>query len=393
MRVLILTNLFPTRWDPLRSAFNRQQFERLGRTHTVEVITAVSMVDRLHAASAAMPLIVPGVATDDFVFVYPPRFGRSLHAFFWLLSLWLQKGRRLRRTSADCLLVSWAYPDAVAAGWWARRRGLPYVVKVHGSDLNVQAEHPPLRRQIRRALQGASGVVAVSRALAEKAVAIGADPARVHVIYNGVDSDRFCPGSRHDARARLGLVASDGPLLLFVGNLKASKGCMDMLEAFGSARTRLAGARLLFVGSGPCHTDLLERAVVLGCADAVDVVGAVAHAGLVDWFRASDLLCLPSHNEGVPNVVLEAMACGVPVLATDVGGIPEVVPDYAGILVPPKNVSVLSERMVEAASRTWDTARIASHARGFSWERNIAQLSGVLHAAATSSSPLVDVES
>lgn len=201
MRVLILTNLFPTRWDPLRSAFNRQQFERLGRGHAVEVITAVSMVERMRTPAVDGPLVVPGLKTDDFVFVYPPRFGRSLHAFFWWLSFWVQKGRQLRSASYDCLLVSWAYPDAAAAGWWARRRKLPYVVKVHGSDLNVQAEQPALRRQIRRALRGAAGVVAVSRALAEKAVAIGADPERVHVIYNGVDSEQFSPGrARRHAR-------------------------------------------------------------------------------------------------------------------------------------------------------------------------------------------------
>jgi glycosyltransferase involved in cell wall biosynthesis len=254
-------------------------------------------------------------------------------------------------------------------------------VKVHGSDLNVQASYPLRRRQIRSALRGAGAVVAVSRALAEKAVAIGAAPDRVHVIYNGVDSDRFAPGSRSEARARLGL-SSQEPLLLYVGNLKSSKGCLDLLEAFPALLAEQSRARLIYVGAGPCRNALLERAAALGCSDRVSLIGAVAHAALGDWFRAADLLCLPSHNEGVPNVILEAMACGIPVVATRVGGIPEVVPEYAGLLVPPQEPAALSAALVEAVGREWDSGRIAAHASDFRWDDNVARLSGILQTAA-----------
>lgn len=379
MKILILTNLFPTPWDPLRGAFNRQQFERLGQHHDIDVLTAVDFRERLRGVRGDVS--VAGLHTDHFTFFYPPRVGRSLHAMTWLLSLWLQRGRRLRAGGYDCMLVSWAYPDAAAAGWLARRLRIPYVVKVHGSDLNVQASYPLRRRQIRSALRGAGAVVAVSRALAEKAVAIGAAPDRVHVIYNGVDSDRFFPGPRNEARARLGL-SSQGPLLLYVGNLKSSKGCLDLLEAFPALLAEQPLARLVYVGAGSCRDALLERAAALGCSDSVSLAGPVAHAALGDWFRAADLLCLPSHNEGVPNVILEAMACGVPVVATRVGGIPEVVPEFAGVLVPPRESASLSMALVEAAAREWDSGRIATHATGFRWDDNVARLSGVLQTVA-----------
>lgn len=139
MKILILTNLFPTPWDPLRGAFNRQQFERLGEHHEVDVLTAVDFRQRLRGVRGEVR--TPTLRTDHFVFVYPPRIGRSLHAVFWLLSLLWQRGRSLRAARYDCLLASWAYPDAVAASWLARRLGIPYLVKVHGSDLNVQASH------------------------------------------------------------------------------------------------------------------------------------------------------------------------------------------------------------------------------------------------------------
>ncbi|MFC5439097.1 glycosyltransferase family 4 protein [Rhodanobacter ginsenosidimutans] len=379
LKILILTNLFPTPWDPLRGAFNRQQFERLGQHHDIDVLTAVDFRERLRGARGEVS--VDGLRTDHFTFFYPPRFGRSLHAMTWLLSLWLQRGRRLRAAGYDCILVSWAYPDAAATGWLARRLRIPYVVKVHGSDLNVQASYPLRRRQIRSALRGAGAVVAVSRALAEKALAIGAAPDRVHVVYNGVDSDRFSPGSRGEARARLGL-SSQEPLLLYVGNLKSSKGCLDLLEAFPALLAKQPQARLIYVGAGPCSPALLERAAALGCSDRVSLAGAVAHAALGDWFRAADLLCLPSHNEGVPNVILEAMACGIPVVATRVGGIPEVVPEYAGLLVPSQEPAALSAALVEAVACEWDSGRIAAHASGFRWDDNVARLSGILQAAA-----------
>ena len=138
---------------------------------------------------------------------------------------------------------------------------------------------------------------------------------------------RFRPVRRSEARARLQL-PPDAPLLLYVGNLKASKGCLDLLEAFPAVLAARPQARLVFVGAGPCRGELLERASALGCGEqraSWSAPSPTPHCA--DWFRAADLLCLPSHNEGVPNVVLEAMACGTPVVATRVGGIPEVVPD------------------------------------------------------------------
>lgn len=380
MKILVLTNLFPTPWDPLRGAFNRQQFERLAQRHEVHVLTAVDFRERLHGVRGEVH--VSNLTTDHFTFVYPPRLGRSLHAACWALSLWLQRGRMLRQGGWDCLLASWAYPDGAAAGWLARRLSIPYVIKVHGSDLNVMATFPVRRRQIAAALCGARGVVTVSRALAEKAVAIGADPAKTRVVYNGVDTTLFTPGPRSEARARLGL-PSETPLVLYVGNLKSTKGCLDLMDAFPTVLQSIPQARLAYVGAGPCHAELELRAAVHAYSgDRVILAGAMEHSKLCDWFRAADILCLPSHNEGVPNVVLEAMACGTPVVATRVGGIPEVVPEFAGLLVPAHDTAALASALVEAGMRRWDVERIARHAAGFRWDDNIDKLEQVLTAAA-----------
>ncbi len=375
MKILILTNLFPTPWDPLRGAFNRQQFERLGQRHEVDVMTSVDFRERWRGKVGEVK--IESLHTDHFIFVYPPRIGRSLHGVFWLLSLLWQRGRRLRAANYDCVLASWAYPDAVAAGWLARRLGIPYVVKVHGSDLNVQATHAWRRPQIRSGLRRAGAVVAVSRALADKAVALGVAPAAAHVLYNGVDQALFAPSSPSQARLRLGLSA-DAPLLLYVGNLKLAKGCMDLLDAFPAVLAARGKAQLVYVGNGPSRRALMERATALGCAKRVHLIDAVPHASLPDWFNAADLLCLPSHNEGVPNVVLEAMACGTPIVASTVGGIPEVVPDFAGMLVAPRAIEALSSALIDASGRSWDSARIIGHAAGFRWDDNLDRLEHIL---------------
>lgn len=377
LKLLLLTNLFPSPWDPRRSAYNRQQFERLGRRHEVDVLVAVPFRERLRRARG--PLEVAGLRTGHFVFVYPPRFGRALHAGCWLACLLLRHGHRLRAARYDCLIASWAYPDGVAVGWLARLLGIPYVVKVHGSDLNEQANDPPRRRQIRGALRRAGAVIAVSQALADKAVVIGAEPGRVHTLYNGVDGERFAPGPREAARQRLGLPAA-APRVLYVGNLKRNKGCIDLLEAFPALLAACPQARLVYVGDGECRDQLQRRAAALGLQERVDLRGEVAHAALGDWFRAADLLCLPSYNEGVPNVVLEAMSCGIPVVATRVGGIPEVVPEHAGILVSPRAGEELAAALLDASRRAWDGARIAGHARGFRWDDNIERLDDILQA-------------
>jgi Glycosyltransferase len=379
VKILVLTNLFPTPWDPRRGTFNRQQFERLGERHEVDVLTAVDFRERM--AGAQGQVHVPNVRRDHVTFYHPPGIGRFLNALCYVCCVMWQRGRELRRARYNVILASWAYPDAAAAAWIAQLLGVPYIVKVHGSDLNVQAASRLRRPQIRHALRGAGAVLAVSKALAVKAVEIGARPDAVETIYNGVDGRLFRRGDRAAARERLGLPPHE-PVVLYAGNLKNSKGCMDLIEAFPLLAKQRRDARLYFVGDGPDASVLESRAASLCCGASVHFMGAVAHASLVDWFRAADLLCLPSHNEGVPNVVLEAMACGTPVVATAVGGIPEVVPTFAGILVPARHPEQLAEALAEMLDRPVDAEAIATHATSFRWEDNIDRLEHMLERVA-----------
>lgn len=280
----------------------------------------------------------------------------------------------------DCILASWAFPDAVAIMPFAKARGIPVVIKVHGSDVNVFAGERMRGRQIRWALSGARRVITVSRALAHLVARMGIDTRRLSVLYNGVDKSLFQPRGDAVDRAELGWKSSD-KVILYVGNLKLEKGCVDLVDAFIALTRACADCKLLFIGDGVKRSAIEDVAKTSGVADSVRCVGRVDHAQLAPWFRMANVLCLPSHAEGVPNVILEAMCCGLPVVATNVGGIPEVLPTHCGLMVEPHRPAALASALRQALTSSWDHAAIAAQAEQFDWQANARQLLALLHSA------------
>lgn len=365
----ILTNLFPTPWEPGRGTFNRQAFTHLAGLRPLRLLVPVEWPTWLRRRPPEPPLPAELAGRVDwFPYWYPPRVGRALHPASLLASLMVARPGLWSRRPA-VLLASWAFPDAVAGAWLAALWRVPLVVKVHGSDLNLMAAGGLHRPQIRFALGRAAGVLAVSQALAAEARALGASPERIRVIYNGVDTALFRPGDRREARRALGLTQGRR-VLLFVGNLKGSKGCLDLLSAFARVAATHPNVDLHYVGDGPEATGLAERAARQGLGERVHLHGARPHAELGQWFNAANWTALPSHAEGVPNCLLESMACGTPVVASRVGGIPEVVPAEAGLLHAPREEAELAAALGEAMDRRWDRRRIAGHAAGFNWAAN-----------------------
>lgn len=374
MKVLAITNLFGFPWDPARGVFNQQQFERLSKRVDLSVLVAIPWTEAIRHPVACWNARRDGRKrwpyVDYFVFWYVPGFAQALHSYFFFLSLLVQKPVTLFLTRWDALIGSWGFPDAAATAAIGRLTHTPTLMKVHGTDINDYLHVPSKRSQILRAARRSSVVMCPSGALRAQLVEAGIGADKVEVIYNGVDGLRFHPADAVAARSRLGLEAHE-QVLLFVGNLKVAKGCIDLLEAFISVATDYPDLSLVYIGSGEAMHVIRQRAVDHGLGNRVRLLGKLDHALLPDWFAASRLLSLPSHNEGVPNVVLEAMACGVPVVASNVGGIPEVVPSMAGLLVDAHDVAALSAALRTAMSRTWDKARIAEHAGRFSWDANV----------------------
>ncbi len=386
MKVLVVTNLFGYPWDPTRGMFNQQQFDRLAQRVDLSVLVAVPWLDALKRPRAYWNARRDGQKrwpyVDYFIFWYVPGVAQALHSVFFFASLALQRPLTLFVKRWQALIGSWGFPDAVATSSVGRLTRTPVLMKFHGTDVNDYLDVPAKRWQIMAAVRHSQGVMCASAALGERLVQAGASPQRVHAIYNGVDAGRFFPARNLQVRASIG-ISNEAQMLLFIGNLKPAKGCVDLLDAFIAVAASQAELHLVFIGDGAARDVLIQRAAQAGLAARVHLVGKVEHDQLPAWFAACDLFCLPSHNEGVPNVVLEAMACGVPVLATRVGGIPEVVPDFAGVLVAAQDGPALAGALTAALARSWDTARIVAHACEFSWDTNIDRVMNLLQATTT----------
>jgi teichuronic acid biosynthesis glycosyltransferase TuaC len=387
MRVLILTKIFPNRAEPHSSPFNRQQFAALSKLCEVDLLATIPWFPGASAfgkwSRAGRLLDVPGVETIDGLtvhhprFVFLPRFGRGIAGHLYAASL--AKAAVVYDGKVDVVLGSWAYPDGFAAVVLAGLLGVPAVIKLHGSDMNVVATMDGPRRRIRWAFQRAARIIAVSRPLREAAIALGASGSVVDVVPNGVDRARFHPQDRAAARASLG-IPEGGPVALYVGNVEEHKGAVDLMHAFGRVSADVPGARLMVVGDGAAMPSCRRLAVQTGAN--VVFAGARPHAEVPAWIGASDVLVLPSWNEGTPNVLLEALACGRRAVATSVGGVPDVLSnDVAGILVPPKNPEVLARAVARALSEPYDPASVLAALHVPDWNESAAMLCASLREA------------
>ncbi len=303
---------------------------------------------------------------------YTPGTFRGSYGLSMWISIRAQCGSQINKFSPQYLLSSWAYPEGTAGSIIADKLGIPAFVKVHGSDITVTGQHPSVRRQINTWGKQITSVAAVSADLGKKLQEIGIPKFRIKVIYNGIDHQRFHLLSRQQARKQLGLNGSR--IILYVGNLKKEKGCMDLLESFVQLAATTQSLKLYFAGTGPMLKPMKKKCLQTELQDQVQFLGKVQHAALNQWYNAADLVCLPSYNEGVPNVLLEAMACGTPVVASEVGGVPEIITSNTGLLIQRGDTQGLQESLSAALDKSWNRDMINEHAYQFSWETNIQQM-------------------
>jgi glycosyltransferase involved in cell wall biosynthesis len=205
---------------------------------------------------------------------------------------------------------------------------------VGGSDVLLLARNRRRRRCIQNVLQRADAVVALSNDLGTKVADLGISPEKIHVLRRGVDTALFSPGDSDESRRHLGL-ANHKSILLFVGRMVQVKGLDTLLDACDRLRQHNRDFLLCLIGDGPLRQQLAADVDRRGLSPHVRFVGSVPHSELVHWYRAADLTVLASRSEGIPNVLLESLACGTPFVATAVGGIPEIARHDAARLVPP----------------------------------------------------------
>lgn len=377
LHVLVFTSLFRTPAEKVRAPFTSEFLRALQPLADVTLICPVPWApdigpvrrrpDWHRFASAPPEAVVDGIRVHYVKYPMIPKLSGRLQP--WLQARWARAvARRIHaRHPVDIVNGRFIYPDGVAASRIARDLGVPWVLTALGTDVNVYMTQPGKREQAVEALRGAAHVSAVSPELADRIAEAGVPRERLSAAVNGIDLERF-----HPAGPRAALPGGPRPAgertLLTVARLSVEKGLPVLVEALGrlDARGR-CDFRTVMVGEGPERAVLEARIEALGLRDRVFLAGEVPHGDVPDWLRAAQGFCLPSFREGTPNVVIEALATGLPVAATRVGGTPLLIDAHNGLLVEPADPEDLAQALDALMHRDWDGARIRASVAHMSW--------------------------
>jgi glycosyltransferase involved in cell wall biosynthesis len=293
--------------------------------------------------------------------------------------------KRIRKQfNFDVVDAHYVYPDGFAAVLLGKYFGKPVVISARGSDINLYRTLPLIRGLLQYALHKADKVVAVSQALKQSMVQVGIPEEKISYIPNGVDLQKFRPVPKSQARQALNV--PNGRMILSVGNLTPNKGFDLLLKSFGSLATRAEyrDLQLTIAGEGPIREELENLISALKLTGRVRLAGAVPHEQLHLWYSAADLFCLASRYEGWPNVILESLGCGTPVVATSTGGIPEIIgSDKVGLLVQ-RNEAALVGAIDCALQKDWSYAALVEYARLRTWDRTALDVLQVFQSALAS---------
>jgi len=365
MRVAVITRYFPTSHEPWAGHSAYQTLRILAQHCELKVFYPESQYPpMLTPRSRAGRRIdfqhkVAGVEVEYIPYLALPAVSRPLNGFSASRSIL----SRVRAYRPDIILNYIVYPDGDAARRVARALRVPFVVTAIGSDLNVI---PPLCEGLtRRVLREADFTVTVSGDLLRTALRLGAPAQKSRAVLNGCDTSIFHPRDRSEARSALEL-PQDAEVAVYVGRLDMAKGLGELISAAASLKDSRPRLQTWIVGDGPARQELADAVAANGVSDRVRLVPSCSTDKVAAWMAAADLVTLPSYREGCPNVVIEALASGRPVVATNVGGIPELMDNTSGRLVPSHDAKALAQGLDEVLSQPWDADTIARR-HGRSW--------------------------
>lgn len=376
-QVLWITNLFPNSQEHNRGIFNYHIAKELLKWCDVTVIAPIPWFPKSelfkdfvnwHRQSQ-----IPNHEKISGIDVYHPRYIiipnllRFLHGVSLYHSLKRLINELLRDQRYDLINAHWVFPDGAAAVRIAKELDLPIIVTAHGCDINLYSTYRLRRIQIRNALHEADSISTVSSALKQKILGLGISDQKVRVIPNGVDLNQFFPIDQASCRRHLGLPLS-ARIILYVGALDTVKGLEYLIEATAQVHNTYQNLFVAIVGDGPLHQKLVHKIRELHLTNRVKLFGAKSHDEIPLWMNACDLFCLPSLREGWPCVIMEALACGKPVVVSRVGGTPEIVNEKNGYLIDPGHVPQLAQGLEKALQSSWVPEEIRDMLRGFSWE-------------------------
>ncbi|RJG27556.1 glycosyltransferase family 4 protein [Massilia cavernae] len=373
MKILTFTTLFPNAVKPNHAIFVETRLRHLVGSGAVEsrVVAPVPWFPfsakrfGQYGDFARVPAAEQRFGLDVLHPRYPviPKVGMNAAPMLLARAARATVGRLLDEGfDFDLIDAHYFYPDGVAAVRLGQHFNKPVVVTARGSDISLIPQYKEPRKMIQWAASNAAAVITVCDALKTELVQLGADPAKITPLRNGVDLQRFRPGDRQALRGELGI---DGFTLLSVGNLVTLKGHDLTIGALAL----LPGVSLLIAGSGAERQRLEALARELKVADRVRFLGAVPQAELGRYYGAADAMVLASSREGWANVLLESMACGTPVVASNVWGTPEVVAaPAAGVLMKERSARGVADAVTALRADYPDRAATRRYAEQFGWD-------------------------
>jgi glycosyltransferase involved in cell wall biosynthesis len=359
MRLAVVTSYFPIRDQPQRGHSAYQTLRAMPKGMDIEVFCPFTVYPSWFQPrnfthhQADLTYSPPDVRAHYIEYPGLPVLSRPFNGFNCARHLI----PHLKRFKPDVILNYNVYPEGYAAVSAGRQLEVPVVLGAIGSDLN-RIPDTASRWLTRKTLQRASFVLTVSCHLREQAIRLGAAPDRTRAVLNGCDTSIFHLSDRQAARVELGL-EPDALLIVFAGWIAPTKGLRELLNAFIRLADTHGTLQLACLGEGACLGELERRAQAAGLQSRVRFPGQCKPAQVARWIAAANVFCLPSYAEGLPNVVIEALASGRPVVASQVGGIPELVDSDCGILVPPRNSEALADALGQALALPWDELAIA----------------------------------
>ena len=384
--IAVLSSLFPSAGRPQAGLFIRERMFRVAERLPLSVIApepwfpgqALLRRWRPGYRLGGLPRErMAGIEVQRPRFLALPGLGRRWDGLAMALAAW--PALRALRDAGRCDVIDahFAYPEGYAASLLGRWLDLPVTITLRGTEPRHLAQ-ARTRRQVLSALRAAQRIFSVSESLRQLALGAGIDGAEIQVVGNAVDSGKFQPVPRAEARRQLGLPA-DAPVLVTVGALVERKGFHRVIGLLPELAAEFPGLVYLVVGGaspeGDCSARLREQVRRLGVGPQVRFLGPLAPEALRVPLSAADLFVLATSNEGWANVILEAMACGTPVLSSDVGGNGEVVRDArVGAVYPFAADGALLASLRRALHQAWDRAAIVAYAREHTWERRVAVL-------------------
>jgi len=360
-RIALVTPILPVPQDPTRGRFIFETAKALSRQAQVRVF--LQQADYLHArlpglqAASAQPLRgrlnLDGLDVEAATYPAMPKLSRPFNG--WLSGRSVSPG--IKAFKPDAVIGYWVYPEGAGALQAARQLGVPGIIGALGTDIHMRSG---LNAWLtRRTLQQADAVITVSEAMTRYTESQHGVPGnQITTIVNGFNTGIFHPRPREQTRQALGL-APDEQVILYVGRLIEAKGLRELMTAFQAVLTQHPRARLAFAGEGALKTELQAQIEQVGLTSRIQLLGGIAPSSVAEWMSSADVLTLPSWSEGYPNVLVEALACGCPVVASRVGGIPEIVNEHNGLMHPARDATALAQSLLKALSHPWDRSAIA----------------------------------